>query len=130
MRKAAERRLLVMVNAHRTVATAWPGDGLWYDNSVDESSVISSWTTLVSHFCEHWNFFAADLANEPRKASWGRGQPSDWNKAAERIGNAVLTTCPRLLIFVQGVGGEPGAQGDGGVAKGYFCTPTHAMHCA
>lgn len=120
MRKAADRRLLVMINAHRTLPTAWPGEGMWYDSSVSEADAIRSWTLLATQFCSSWNFFAADLVNEPRKASWGRGGPADWNKAAERIGNAVLQTCPRLLIFVQGVAGDPGAQGDGGVSQGYF----------
>ena len=60
--------------------------------------------------------FAADLVNEPVHATWGRNKPIDWNKAAERIGNAVLETCPRLLVFVQGVAGDPGAQGDAGVS--------------
>ena len=120
MRKAADRRLLVMINAHRTIPTAWPGEGMWYDGSVSESRVINSWQKLSQVFCSHWNFFAADLANEPRKASWGRGRPTDWNKAAERLGNVVLNYCPRLLIFVQGVAADPGAPEDGGVAQGYF----------
>ena len=120
MRKAAERRLLVMVNAHRTVASAWPGDGLWFDSDINEPAAISSWTSFAKQFCTHWNFFAADIVNEPRMASWGRGRPTDWNKAAERIGNAVLGVCPRLLIFVQGIAGDPGAPGDGGVDAGYF----------
>ena len=120
MRKAADRNLLVMINAHRTVPTAWPGDGLWYDSTVSEHDAINSWTVMARQLCTHWNFFAADLANEPRKGSWGRGRSTDWNKAAERIGDAVLQACPRLLIFVQGVAGEPGAPNDGGVAQGYF----------
>ena len=56
---------------------------------------------LANTLCPHWNAFAADLVNEPRKGSWGRGSSNDWNKAAERIGDAVLDACPRLLIFVQ-----------------------------
>ena len=120
LRKAAERRLLVMINAHRTTPTAWPGEGMWHDASVSEADAIRSWKSLATQMCSHWNFFAADLVNEPRKASWGRGRPTDWDKAAERIGNAVLEACPRLLIMVQGVAGDPGAQGDGGVKQGYF----------
>ena len=109
-----------MVNVHRTVATAWPGEGLWYDGVVTEQDALASWRALATRLCPYWNFFAADLVNEPQKASWGRGRPTDWNKAAERFGNAVLSVCPRLLIFVQGVGGDPGAQGDGGTDQGYF----------
>ena len=85
-----------------------------------EDQVIANWAALAGLMCAHWNAFAADLANEPRAASWGRGASTDWNLAAERLGDAVLGACPRLLIFVQGVGGEPGAKGDGGPGKGYF----------
>lgn len=131
LRKAADRRLLVMVNAHRTVADAWPGEGLWYDDKVSEANVIRSWTVLANTLCPHWNAFAADLVNEPRKGSWGRGSSNDWNKAAERIGDAVLDACPRLLIFVQGVAGEPGAQGDEGAKGGYFWGENlHGVHTA
>ncbi|KAL1498800.1 hypothetical protein AB1Y20_014107 [Prymnesium parvum] len=118
--EAAKREILVMVNVHRTMPTAWPGEGLWYDSHVSEREAIDSWRALARSLCKHWNAFAADLVNEPVKAAWGRGGANDWNKAAERIGNAVLDECPRLLIFVQGVGGNPGAPGDGGEAQGYF----------
>ena len=111
---------MVMVNVHRTIATAWPGAGLWYDEHVSEVEAIESWRKLARSLCKHWNAFAADLVNEPVKASWGRNTAKDWNKAAERLGNAVLEECPRLLIFVQGVSGEPGAPGDGGISQGYF----------
>ncbi|KAL3896580.1 MAG: hypothetical protein SGPRY_013239 [Prymnesium sp.] len=120
IRGAATRGLLVMVNVHRTMAEAWPGEGLWYDSRVSEAEAIASWKKLARSLCKHWNVFAADLVNEPVKASWGRGGANDWNKAAERLGNAVLAECPRLLIFVQGVGGKPGAPGDGGESQGYF----------
>lgn len=57
-----------------------------------------------------------DLHNEPHKASWGQGnQWTDWNKAAERIGNHVLSRCPRWLINVEGVGYDPGAVNSRGI---------------
>ena len=120
VRSAAKKRLLVMVNVHQTKATTWPGDLMWYDASVSEADALRSWGILAELLCPHWNAFAADLVNEPVKASWGRGTPTDWNKAAERFGDKVLSVCPRLLIVVQGVGGEPGAPNDGGIAEGYF----------
>ena len=120
IREAGKRKLLVMVVVHRTTATAWPGDGLWYDKDVSEEDAKESWTKLATMLCKRWNAFAADLVNEPVHATWGRNKPIDWNKAAERLGDTVLSACPRLLVFVQGVGGEPGAPGDGGVAEGYF----------
>ena len=37
--------------------------------------------------------------------------------AAERLGNHVLALCPRWMIFVEGVGYDPGAKGmDSGAA--------------
>ena len=49
------------------------------------------------------------------------GRPNvrtDWNLAAERLGNRVLNGCPRWLIFVQGI--HTGAPDDGGHDAGYF----------
>ena len=40
-----------------------------------------------------------DLFNEPHGLSW-----QEWKGLAERGGNAVIRTNPRLLVFVQGVG--------------------------
>jgi aryl-phospho-beta-D-glucosidase BglC (GH1 family) len=45
-REAAKRKLLVMVNVHRTTATAWPGDGLWFDKSVSEEDALTSWLEI------------------------------------------------------------------------------------
>ncbi len=46
-----------------------------------------------------------DLVNEPHKSSWGKGDHAkDWGEAATRIGNHVLSLCPRWLIMVEGCG--------------------------
>ena len=112
-RAAASRGILVLVGCHRVKHDAWPGAGLWYDDSLgfSEARVLESWTTLATALCGQWNVFAADLQNEPHAASWGKGMDVDWNVGAERLGNAVLKACPRWLIFVEGVGFEPGAPG-------------------
>ena len=53
-----------------------------------------------------------DLVNEPHASSWGFGRPeTDWDKAAARLGNHVLSQCSRWLVFVEGVGHTPGAPG-------------------
>ena len=55
------------------------------------------------------------------KSSWGLGSArTDWNAAAERLGNGVLNFCPRWLIFVQGVGETPGAGADQDTAGGVY----------
>ena len=99
IREAGKRKLLVMVVVHRTTATAWPGDGLWYDKDVSEEDarVVDE----ARHHVAGGGTLAADLVNEPVHATWGRNKPIDWNKAAERLGDTVLSACP-LLVFVQG----------------------------
>lgn len=67
---------------------------------------------MAGVLCGQWNVFAADLQNEPHASSWGKGDPAtDWGLAAGRLGNHVLQACPRWMIFVEGVGFEPGAPG-------------------
>ena len=112
-REAARRGILVMVACHRIKHDAWPGAGLWYDERLGwpVSRVKRSWAMVAQTLCGEWNVVAADLVNEPHKASWGKGLPVDWNAGAEDLGNAVLAACPRWLIVVEGVGYEPGAPG-------------------
>ena len=110
-REAAKRGILVMIGCHRITHDAWPGDGLWYGSGISESRVLESWSTLARALCGEWNVFAADLQNEPHSASWGKGLPTDWNKAAEQIGDHVSSLCPRWMIMVEGVGYTPGAPG-------------------
>lgn len=51
-----------------------------------------------------------DLKNEPHGvATWSDSKPAtDWNKMAERASAGVLSVAPDLLVFVEGVGGQPG----------------------
>jgi aryl-phospho-beta-D-glucosidase BglC (GH1 family) len=108
---ASEHGILVMMAAHRLSPSAWPGDGLWYDATVSEQGVKESWSKIADKLCGQWNVFAVDLQNEPHASSWGKGGTKDWGHAAERLGNHVLSSCPRWLIMVEGVGYDPGAPG-------------------
>ena len=96
-REAATRGILVMIACHRIQHDAWPGSGLWYDASLgfSEARVLQSWGKVASGLCGQWNVVAADLQNEPHAASWGKGLVTDWNKAAERIGNHVPSRAAR-----------------------------------
>ena len=69
------------------------------------------WRQIAETLCNQWNVFGVDLVNKPHAASWGFGRATDWNMAAARIGNHILSKCPRWLIFVEGVGFSPGAPG-------------------
>jgi len=108
---AARRGLLVMMACHRLNPKAWPGDGKWFDGTITEARVLQSWDKVAHMLCSRWNVFAVDLQNEPHASSWAKNSATDWNKAAERIGNHVLTKCKRWLIMVEGVGYNPGAPG-------------------
>lgn len=110
-REAAKRGILVMVACHRIRHDAWPGKGLWYDQDIGwpVERIKASWTKLAATLCGQWNVVAADIVNEPHGASWGKGTELDWNLGADDLGNHVQQECPRWLIFVEGVGYDPGA---------------------
>ena len=42
-----------MVGCHRVKHDAWPGAGLWYDDSLgfSEARVLESWTALATALC-------------------------------------------------------------------------------
>ncbi|GAB0491820.1 hypothetical protein MMPV_003075 [Pyropia vietnamensis] len=109
VKKAADRHLLILLDLHRLEAALWPDPmGLWYNERYCEADVVAAWKALAQRYCASWNVVGADLLNEPHRANWGSGvREDDWRLAAERLGNAVLDVCPRLLIFVEGVGNPP-----------------------
>lgn len=123
VRAAAERRLAVVLACSRvrrsysdkSVSKAeWPGtwDGLWYDEEFPEPRMRSLWAHVAKIFCEEWNVAGVDLLSEPHGANWGSGKPAlDWDIGAAKLGNAVLDSCPRLLVFVQGIS-DPGQWGE------------------
>ena len=116
---AAEKDVLVVIAAHRLTPDGWPGNGLWYSDQMPESRVKESWTKLANALCGQWNVVAVDLQNEPHKATWGQGVAATrWDLAAKRLGDHVLSVCPRWLVFVEGI--AVGAPEDGGPEQGYW----------
>jgi len=114
-RAAAKRYILVMLVSIKCTPHSKrhekPG-GLWYEPTFPESRVLQSWTTIARELCSQWNIFAMDLQNEPWAASWGDGSAdTDWVLGASRLGNNLQTHCSRWLLFVEGVGNKPGANG-------------------
>jgi len=101
---AAEMGILIMFDLHSFLAGTFMEDGLWYDSAHPESMVLSTWDKLISRYANQWNVFAVDLKNEPWKTTWNTGnQATDWDKAAARIGNHILSNGgSRFLIFVEG----------------------------
>lgn len=67
--------------------------------------MIEDWVMLAKRY-KGSTVMGADLWNEPKGiSSWGTGDlATDWNLAAERIGNAILAVNPDWLIIVEGIG--------------------------
>jgi endoglucanase len=85
---------------------------LWYTPAYSEQQLISDLTFVADRYKNLDHFVGIDIKNEPHdgddlasSSTWGLGNiATDWNLAAERIGKAILTTNPNLLIFVEGIG--------------------------
>lgn len=123
-RIAASNGLLVVLACSRikrsygkmgdSSSAEWPAawDGLWYDRDFSELRLQGLWEDLAGLFCGEDNIAGVDLMSEPHAARWGSGRSGlDWDGAASRLGDSVLGTCPRWLIFVQGIA-DPGQWGE------------------
>ncbi len=100
---ASKLGLHVILDHHRSAASGQTA--LWYTSEYPESRWISDWQMLAKHYQNNSMVVGADLDNEPHApACWGCGQPAiDWQQAAQRAGNAILSVNPNWLIFVEGV---------------------------
>ena len=117
---AAQRNLLIVLAAHHLE----PDNGLWYNDVVPESKLKASWSKLAAALCKQWNVVAVDLHNELHEATWGQGSiHTRWDMAAARLGDHVLSQCPRWMILVQGI--ATGALGDEGLEEGYWWGGEH-----
>ncbi|MGH3427386.1 MAG: glycoside hydrolase family 5 protein [Mycobacteriales bacterium] len=113
---AARQGLMVVLDNHRSSAD-WccdekHGDGLWHSPAHPESAWVKDWKTMAARYRSQPAVVAAELRNEIRpdpavskkKPSWGDGDPvTDWKRAAELGGNAVLASNPNLLVVIGGL---------------------------
>ena len=100
--------LKVILDRHSAKADNYLSEDVWYiagDSYYTESRWIQDWVLLANRYANDPTIIGADLFNEPkRSATWGTTSPAtDWNKAAERCGNAILAANPNWLIIVEGV---------------------------
>ncbi|MBG6185432.1 endoglucanase [Arthrobacter sp. CAN_A214] len=81
---------------------------LWYTPTYSEETWIADWARLADRYKNNPTVIGVDLHNEPRGAAcWGCGNPAtDWQAAATRAGNTVLSINPNLLIIVEGIENE------------------------
>lgn len=104
----ARARIMVILDNHVSHAdwccSETDDNGLWYDAEYPESNWLADWETIARRYRNQRWVVGADLRNELRNgAAWGGTDPKlDWHAASERVGKAVLTGNPRLLIMVEG----------------------------
>lgn len=101
------QHLNILVDHHRPDCQAI--SELWYTGGYSETQWINDLTSIAKRYQSLPYFMGIDLKNEPHgQATWGTGNTAtDWNKAAERAGSAVLAANPNILVFVEGVGENP-----------------------
>jgi endoglucanase len=112
---AGQIGLHIILDNHRSSAAPGGTESyFWYTDSYREPNWIADWQALATRYLNNPTVIGMDLRNEPHGAHmggacWGCGDPPnpalprDWQLAAQRGGNAVLSVNPHLLIFVEGV---------------------------
>jgi endoglucanase len=94
----------IILDNHSKKTDGFLNEGLWYTDGYDEARWITDWVFLANRYKGKSAMIGCDLKNEPHQSTWGNTRPlTDFNKAAERCGNAILQANPELLIFVEGV---------------------------
>ena len=113
VKQAARDHLMVLLDCHSDADNGYT-EPLWYGDGYSQQVWIDTWRMLARTFANQPNVIGADLKNEPHgDATWGGGGPTDWQAAAERAGNAILSVAPHWLIVVEGIGGDtPGQKVD------------------
>ena len=98
--------LRIILNRYSAIHENYANETLWYipgDPYYTEERTISDWVMLARRY-RGTAVVAVDLWEEPKyPCTWGAGLETDWNAAAERIGNAIQAVNPDVLIIVQGI---------------------------
>ena len=102
---AGDVGLRIILDNHSRDPDAYDKEEIWSSATTSEQQWIADWVSLAKRYSGNPTVAAFDLDNEPHgKATWGTGvAATDWNKAAERCGNAILAVNPDVLIIVEGV---------------------------
>ncbi len=107
VQEAGRQGLLVLL-ANQNFKSGGEIPDLWYQDGYSEGNWIDMWKSLAERYRNQPNVIGADLKNEPHgTATWGSGNvATDWNLAAGRAGNQVLSVNPNWLIVVEGMGDD------------------------
>ncbi len=95
----------IVLDNHSRAADGFLNEAFWYTDQYSEQRWINDWLFMAERYKTFSAVIGMDLNNEPHGSTWGNSNPAtDWNKAAERCGNAILEVNPNVLIIVEGVG--------------------------
>ncbi|WNV06608.1 cellulase family glycosylhydrolase [Candidatus Methylospira mobilis] len=102
------QQFYILLDHHRLNCNAGISE-LWYESDYSAQSWISDLKFMANRYKSLPHFIGIDLKNEPHgAATWGTGNAStDWNGAAAMAATAVLNAAPDILVFVEGVEGNP-----------------------
>lgn len=104
---AGARGINILLDMHSFEPDAYEENGLWYDATHPEALVLQGWDALIARYGSAPNILGVDLKNEPFQGTWNAGvAATDWNSAAERIGNHIAAATD-WLIFVEGTASSP-----------------------
>lgn len=105
--EAGRQGLMIILDNHSQADDGFMYD-LWYGQSgFTEDDWVATWSSLAARYASTANVIGADLKNEPHgAATWGTGAATDWRRAAERAGDAVLGNAANWLILVEGIEGQ------------------------
>ncbi|MEW7290073.1 cellulase family glycosylhydrolase [Aquimarina sp. 2304DJ70-9] len=105
VRWCQDNDIKIVLDNHSRAADGFLNEKFWYTAEYSEERWINDWVFMADRYKAFSAVVGMDLNNEPHGSSWGNSNPAtDWNKAAERCGNAVLQANPNVLIIVEGVG--------------------------
>jgi len=100
----------IMFDMHSIDPHGYMNEGVWYLPDFSIEDFITCWKFLTEHYKDNDTVIAMDLTNEPHDSSSGDSAKWDdstdlnnFKYAAERIGNAIHSINPNLLIMVEGI---------------------------
>uniref|UniRef100_K3WC96 Glycoside hydrolase family 5 domain-containing protein n=1 Tax=Globisporangium ultimum (strain ATCC 200006 / CBS 805.95 / DAOM BR144) TaxID=431595 RepID=K3WC96_GLOUD len=110
----AKQQIAVLLDLHK-IDPEFKDDTsehLWYTDAYPEAQIIKMFQSLASDLCNdlHYNIIGIDIKNEPVGGCWPAddsdaycSSATNWPRAVERIGAAILEVCPNWLIVVEGL---------------------------
>lgn len=121
----SDQGMYILLDHHRIDCANNTLPELWYSSTYSETTWINDLKFVANRYKTVPGVIGIDLKNEPHgSATWGNTHSAtDWNKAAERAGSAVLGVAPDLLMFVEGVGGQSDCSDSNGYFWGENITP-------